>query len=110
MIRIHFLNVGHGDCTIIEFPTGQLSIVDINRSSDMDNKDAAEIYEELTGEMVLAEVQGGGILGPLALKKYGMLELASKGYDIPLTDPIRYISNQLSGYQKIFRFISALIF
>lgn len=24
MLRVHFLNVGHGDCTIIEHPSGRL--------------------------------------------------------------------------------------
>jgi len=30
---IHFLNVGHGDCTFIELPSGRLMMIDINRQS-----------------------------------------------------------------------------
>lgn len=36
MLRIHFLNVGHGDCTIIEHPSGRLTMIDINNSQDYD--------------------------------------------------------------------------
>jgi competence protein ComEC len=32
MLRIHFLNVGHGDCTIISHPSGRLTMIDINNS------------------------------------------------------------------------------
>jgi len=29
---LHFLNVGHGDCTFIELPSGRLMMIDINNS------------------------------------------------------------------------------
>jgi hypothetical protein len=28
-IEIHFLNVDHGDCTIIEYPSDRLTMIDI---------------------------------------------------------------------------------
>lgn len=38
MLKIHFLNVGHGDCIIIEnFDTGRNTVIDINRTKEMDN-------------------------------------------------------------------------
>ncbi len=42
MVKIHFLNVGKGNCTIIEFPSGRLTMVDIDNSR-IDDDD-----EELT--------------------------------------------------------------
>lgn len=32
-LTLHFLSVGHGDCTIVEFPSGRLMVADINRAS-----------------------------------------------------------------------------
>lgn len=32
MLNIHFLNVGKGNCTIIDFPSGNLSMIDIDNS------------------------------------------------------------------------------
>ena len=29
-MKIHFLNVGHGDCTIIEHDSGRITMIDIN--------------------------------------------------------------------------------
>lgn len=37
MLKIHFLNVGKGNCTIIEFPSGQNTIVDIDNSRIEEN-------------------------------------------------------------------------
>ena len=31
-ITFHFLNVGKGNCTIIDFPSGRLSVIDIDDS------------------------------------------------------------------------------
>jgi len=33
ILRIHFLDVGHGDCTIIEHPSGRITIIDLNETS-----------------------------------------------------------------------------
>src|SRR5262249_30898546 len=46
MLRIHFLNVGHGDCTIIEHPSGRLSIIDVNNSQDYDSESFGEVLAE----------------------------------------------------------------
>ena len=32
-LTVHFLSVGHGDCTIVEFPSGRLMVADIDRAS-----------------------------------------------------------------------------
>ena len=41
MMKFHFLNVGHGDCTFIELPSGRLMMVDINNSKTLSDKDIA---------------------------------------------------------------------
>lgn len=35
-LRIHFLNVGQGDCTIVECPSGRLTLIDINNGKTLD--------------------------------------------------------------------------
>ncbi|MDJ0728679.1 MAG: hypothetical protein QNJ33_01680 [Crocosphaera sp.] len=36
MLKVHFLNVGHGDCTIIEHSNGNLTVIDINNAKNLD--------------------------------------------------------------------------
>ncbi len=43
MVKVHFLNVGHGDCTIIEHASGRVTMVDINNGDDIDTETAKEI-------------------------------------------------------------------
>lgn len=62
MLRIHFLNVGHGDCTIIEHPSGRLSVIDINNGDYIDYDSYKEIKETYTSQVsrgLLAAALGG---------------------------------------------------
>src|SRR5256885_8759987 len=40
-MRFHFLNVGHGDCTFVELPSGRLMLIDINNSKSLSDKEKA---------------------------------------------------------------------
>lgn len=57
MLRIHFLNVGHGDCTIIEHPSGRLTMVDINNGDELDETSHREVLAALSGR------RAGGLRG-----------------------------------------------
>lgn len=46
MLRVHFLNVGHGDCTIIKHPSGRLTMIDINNSQQFDSETFLEELRE----------------------------------------------------------------
>jgi competence protein ComEC len=46
MLRIHFLNVGHGDCTIIEHPSGRLTMIDVNNSQEYDSDTFGDVLAE----------------------------------------------------------------
>ena len=46
MLRVHFLNVGNGDCTIISHPSGRLTMIDINNSQDYDSESFTELVKE----------------------------------------------------------------
>jgi beta-lactamase superfamily II metal-dependent hydrolase len=95
--KIHFLNVGHGDCTIIEnFDTGRTTVIDINTDSSVDNDDISiderlELLDTLTANDSFtknAEAQG----------QY-------KQYYSP-SDPMSYMADNLSS-QSIFRFVQS---
>lgn len=42
MLKVHFLNVGKGNCTVIHFPSGRLGIVDIDNSRIDDDDDVLQ--------------------------------------------------------------------
>lgn len=42
---LHFLNVGHGDCTVIEFPSGRVAMIDINNSRSLPQADKVALAE-----------------------------------------------------------------
>lgn len=42
MLKIHFLNVGKGNCTVIQFPSGNLAVVDIDNSKIDDKNDTLQ--------------------------------------------------------------------
>lgn len=95
MLKIHFLNVGHGDCTLIEFPSGRTSIIDINNSRIVDEETSSEIASLNTSSYQLYESLG-----------YRGNELLEKSvFDfVPPVDPIEYIEANLP-VSSIFRFI-----
>lgn len=47
MMKVWFLNVGHGDCTVIEHASGRLTMVDINNSQDYDPESRQSLAREL---------------------------------------------------------------
>lgn len=94
--KLHFLNVGHGDCTVVEFASGNLSVVDINNGK-LDEDSKKEVFNELGVselDMFLKRSQRG-----FDESRF----LFEKGYDINLTDPVDWLQNQGAG--SIFRFI-----
>lgn len=100
-MKIHFLNVGHGDCTIIEHAGGHLTMVDINNGDDLDSKSAAEISRETASDyddrmLPLAEAIG--------MRRAGILETA--GYDIKLTNPVQFLAQHYPG-RGLFRYIQS---
>ncbi len=100
MIRIHFLNVGHGDCIILEFlDSKRTAVIDMNMSDIMDGDSDSELKKELISALQPIDQLYNAISG------YTELELFEKaGYSIKLTNPITYIKKLNPG--SVFRFIS----
>lgn len=96
MLRIDFLNVGHGDCTIISHGSGRLTIVDINNGALLDPTSVAE----------LAEAYKFSALQKSLASSTGMAQALLKqgGYDVELTNPIEFLQKQYPS-KSIFRYI-----
>jgi competence protein ComEC len=95
-LSIHFLNVGHGDCTIIDFPSGHLTMIDVNNSRSLPDED----------EIALAQDRG---LSVEAFRGVGVT--FAKGqqswedyYRSLLVDPAEYLKDNFPG-RTIFRYI-----
>lgn len=98
MIRIHFLNVGQGDCCIIEFlDTRRVAMIDINRTNEMDKETSKEILKSLNEKSYFVYDWIGHDV-PKEL-------IAEKGYNIILQDPLEYLKE--NNIDSIFRFISS---
>lgn len=100
-MKIHFLNVGHGDCTVIEHPSGHLTMIDINNGDDLDAWSASEIAEETSSPydnlmLPLAETTG--------MRRAGILKTA--GYEIGLTNPIEFLASHYPG-RPLFRYVQS---
>lgn len=107
MLRVHFLNVGHGDCTIIKHPSGRLTMIDINNSQNFDAETFAEELEEErrkqsnslgsllggnfgSGAFGLGGSLAGGGIGLGVLTEYAAVTDRAKR---ELTDPIEFLKN-----------------
>jgi beta-lactamase superfamily II metal-dependent hydrolase len=124
MLRVHFLNVGHGDCTIIKHPSGRLTMIDVNNSQDFDPETFAEELEEerrkqrnaLSGGFSRGGLgglggfggSGGSLLDGLAgsggfgiLSEYAAVADRAKR---ELTDPIEFLKRTYPN-ETLWRFI-----
>ena len=101
MAKIHFLNVGHGDCTIIEHGNGNLTMIDINNGEELDNDSTDAILKACTRNS--AEYLERWSLWKL-YGASGRAVLAEAGYDMELTNPIKFLQENYPG-QSIFRYV-----
>jgi beta-lactamase superfamily II metal-dependent hydrolase len=101
MATIHFLNVGHGDCTVIEHTDGKITMIDINNGGEFDEEEAKPILEQVapTQATYLAQVMAG----QQGWKSWGTL-LGEAGYKISLTNPVEFMQRKYPD-RPIFRFI-----
>jgi beta-lactamase superfamily II metal-dependent hydrolase len=94
VLTLHFLNVGHGDCTFVEFPSGRLAMIDINNSKSLPEDDID----------ALAEARG---LSRWQFKAARLVEAKrtwEEYYKSLLVDPYDYYVENFSG-RPIFRYI-----
>lgn len=93
-LKLHFLNVSHGDCTFIELPSGRLMMIDVNNSKSLPGNDAS----------ALAEAKSLS----LSSFRYSSINLSGQSwedyYESLLVDPYEYYSNHFAG-RSIFRYV-----
>jgi competence protein ComEC len=118
VLRVHFLNVGHGDCTIIKHHSGRLTMVDINTSQDYDKASFSDLVTEEAqrlskNSLSLVSAFGGGLgvgggigggfpgsINSLLGPPVGYFEALAK-VKTELTDPITFSQNHLSGREAL---------
>ena len=97
-LKAHFLNVGRGDCTIIEFPSGRVAVVDIYNLKALDEDTSLELLaENIEHIKKVAELAGTSMKSAAV----AFLKKASE----QLTDPLEYYDTYIGEYKDIFRFI-----
>ena len=102
-LKLHFLNVGQGDCTIIQFPSGRVGMVDIDNLKVLDPDTRKEILEEYHASMAYqTESMRGRIFNKSANE---VDEEYIKKYEEELTDPLAYYDANIGAKTDIFRMI-----
>lgn len=93
VLKIHFLNVGHGDCTFVEFPSGRLAMIDVNNTTSIPEEDLAALknsfYRDHLAEAVVMKLEGRSW---------------EDHYRDKMDDPLEYHRDVLGG-RTIFRYI-----
>jgi competence protein ComEC len=96
-LEVHFLNVGHGDCTLVEFPSGRLAMIDINNSKTLPTGDEAALAAH--AGVPLSVFRGAG-LSRSAIPTRSWEDY----YRSLLVDPYDYFSTTFPG-RGLFRYI-----
>ena len=100
--EIHFLNVGHGDCTIIRHASGRITMIDINNGQDYDPDTKRELDDTKT--IRKSELARRRSLWAALGVRIDEAREAAGGFASELTDPVKYFLEHWPG-QSIFRFI-----
>jgi beta-lactamase superfamily II metal-dependent hydrolase len=113
-LDIHFLDVGHGDCTVVEFPD-RLTVMDINNCKSFGKESEAELRKRYAPKPWLdAATRGLGGFGLIGGSPQGVSLLAQvmeaerklKEAKDHLTNPIDYFKANFAG-RSIFRYIQS---
>jgi competence protein ComEC len=89
-LTVHFLNVGEGDCTIIEHASGRISVVDLSNIKSIDKESAKEL---LISEARERKLDASEITESL------LIEALSKA--APLTEALDYYDTYIGHRQDI---------
>ena len=89
-LKVHFLNVGRGDCTVIEFPSGRIGIVDIDTLRTFDPDTERELREQCADSFeyivtnALTPVTASDVLAKYVRER-----------EVEITDPFRYYDEHI---------------
>jgi competence protein ComEC len=99
VLKIHFLNVGHGDCTVIEHPSGHLTMIDINNSQDYDE----DTFKQLTADEMWKSYGVTAGTGSYMFEAFAKDEVMKRAKR-ELSDPIAFMKIKYPG-RSLFRYI-----
>jgi competence protein ComEC len=92
MLTLHFLNVGHGDCTFVDLHSGRLMMIDINNSKSLPDADIE----------ALAEHKG---ISVKSFRSEGLFTYSwEQRYQQRLVDPYDYYQEHFRG-RSVFRYV-----
>ncbi len=98
-LKVHFLNVGRGDCTIIEFPSGHVGMVDVDYLKVLDPDTKEEMLQEYRESMDYLVAKAVGRMPYQAESTFLAKEQAK------LTDPFAYYDRYIGEYKDVFRMV-----
>src|SRR5687768_12249552 len=100
-LKIHFLNVGRGDCAIVEFPSGRVGMIDIDNLKVLDEDTRRELVEEYRDSQRYREDLYGYSGVSLATRERDLIKRAEER----LTDPLEYYDAHVGPTRDVFRMI-----
>lgn len=95
-LSIHFLNVGHGDCTLIEHPSGRITMIDINNSKSLPESDVDALADSIS---LTKSAFRSGLTAPSGYRSWEHYYLSL------LVDPTEYFFSQFGSTASLFRYI-----
>lgn len=95
-LTTHFLNVGHGDCTLIEHPSGRITMIDINNSKSLPEPDIEALAEDLG--LTASAFRAGGS-PPAGFKSW------EEYYRSFLVDPTDWFIEKFGADEDVWRYI-----
>jgi beta-lactamase superfamily II metal-dependent hydrolase len=94
---VHFLNVGHGDCTVIKHPSNRITVIDSSNGEAIDEQRAEATLRALRKDYrVFQLLRARGVTGKAALKQMGA--------SVELTNPVEFIARMYPNL-GVFRYI-----
>jgi len=94
---VHFLNVGHGDCTVIKHPSGRITVIDSSNGEVIDEQRIdAKLRALRKDRRTLELIRARGYSVKAALKEMGA--------SVELTNPVEFLARTYPG-QNVFRYI-----
>ena len=97
ILTVHFLNVGHGDCTVIKHPSGRITVIDTSNGEAIDDERVTAKLNATGGSRLLYGVyRAVGFSAKRALREAGA--------EIELTNPVEFLEKTYPG-ETVFRYI-----
>jgi beta-lactamase superfamily II metal-dependent hydrolase len=95
-LTAHFLNVGHGDCTMLEHDSGRITVIDINNSKSLPDTDVEALA--MAHDITTAVFRSGGA-PPNGFDSW------EDYYQSFLVDPYEYFTAAFGADATVFRYI-----